>query len=99
MVKIPGIAFLVIGAVVTAASMYLPNLKVFFYVGLAFIAVGIFKVLIRYMTKPKESAMEKRAEGVQAAQRQQRQNYKVCPRCGAGSYPQANFCYHCGTRI
>lgn len=100
MVKIPAIVYLIIGAIVTAGSMYIEGLTIFFYVGLIFIAVGVFKVVIAFVTKPKESAVEKQAEGIQQQQRQSAQRgIKTCPRCGAGSYPQANYCYYCGNRI
>jgi ribosomal protein L40E len=100
MVKIPAIAYLLIGVLISVTSMYIEGLKLFFYVGLLFIAIGVFKIVVRFITKPKETTIEKKAEGISQQQQQYRQpGIKVCKNCGAGSYSQARFCYYCGTKL
>lgn len=61
MAKIPGIAFVLIGVLLTAMSYYINNLQgtnslnMFIYVGYIFIAYGIAKILIAYITKKGKS--------------------------------------------
>ncbi len=61
MAAISGIVYLIIGAGITYLSRYIRkdglNLELFYWIGILFITIGVFKIIFRFITKrPKKKA-------------------------------------------
>ncbi len=111
--SIPGWLYLIFGAIITGYSQFLLNSKglekntvfqFFFYVGLIFIAIGIFKLIIRYALGEKKKKIDNDfAYGYNLEKTSNNQNNKykliTCPKCQAKNYKTYNFCYKCGSRL
>ena len=90
MVKIHWLVYIIIGGGVLAASKLIERLDVFFWVGLAFLAIGIFKLVLSFITKQKESPAEVRsAYG----------SHNFCRKCGSVLMPNSRFCSSCGQKV
>lgn len=90
MVQIHGIAWFLIGVVITIIS-FLVELTFFIYIGFAFMIFGAIRLLMRFTTKPKETKFDKRIEGSVA------RGPQYCARCGTAG--QGNFCRRCGMKL
>ena len=114
MAGIHWIVWLVVGAGVAVASQLIGgNLSIFLYIGLLFLVVGIFKLIVRYITTPKESRAESQemkremplpyqqqwhAYKQPAATAVPQQQFVYCARCGNPMRASDYFCSRCGTR-
>ncbi|MBS3177028.1 hypothetical protein J4457_07400 [Candidatus Woesearchaeota archaeon] len=92
--QIHGIIWLLVGIVVTVIALWVGKLLLFVILGVACIAFGGYKVLVQYMTKPKESKTDKFHE-----QMREEQRIKYCSRCGAPGHIKSNFCNRCGSKV
>ncbi len=93
MVKIHGIAYLIIGCLVAAASYYIDKQKLvlFIYAGLVLIMVGIFKLIFAAMSK--ERVVKQKQPAAQG------HHQRFCPFCGAQINYEGDYCHFCGARI
>ena len=88
MVRIHGLAYIIIGAIVAAYSFFMgdENLQLFVWLGLAFLAFGLLRLLID----------SKKTKGHKA---QPQIAKKFCTTCGSAVQDFQNFCHNCGQRI
>ncbi|MBD3318975.1 hypothetical protein GF342_03630 [Candidatus Woesearchaeota archaeon] len=85
------LVWILVGTLVTGISWFVgDSLIIFFYVGVAFFAWGLFWILIRRITAPEKAPRE----GVQ-----RRAKRFVCYRCKQEVGPVTQYCPHCGVRI
>ena len=91
MVKIHGLIWLAIGAIVTAASAFLGDrLRFFFWVGLVMVTVGVFKLITQYVLANPDPKTNPLPTG---------QDITLCSNCRESVYTTARFCHMCGARI
>lgn len=63
--KLHGLVWIIVGAIVAGFSKFIQGLKpdakmdIFFYVGLGFVAFGIFKLIVNYITSDKKHKKRK----------------------------------------
>lgn len=101
MVRIHGLVYLIVGIGVVIPSRFVDGLQPFFYVGIVFIAIGVAKLVWRYITREKTPKMQSYKPMQQRrtqAPYQQQPVYR-CPRCGSQSGALFNFCSQCGVRL
>jgi len=91
MVKIHGIAYLIIGVLVTASSYYIDKQKliVFFYIGLIMIGIGIAKLVVKSISGSANKTKRPVQQGSQVC----------CQFCGSKINYAGNYCHFCGGRI
>ncbi len=102
MASIPGWAYAVVGAAIAIYAKYVSSKKpstimgIFFWIGLALLAIGVFKLLLRFIAGKRRELRgeEKRPDERPAHTR----DSLVCPRCNAKLNPQSRYCNWCGTR-
>jgi len=109
--KIPGPVYLILGLIVTGLSWFIDSktessFALFFYIGLVFLAVGVFKTIVKiiipkqdeqpFAQKPQQQTQQKIQ---QQPQQNNNSNLKYCPRCRVQVSLSNNFCYNCGTRL
>ena len=94
MATIPGIIWVLVGVLIAGTSAYLGGLMPFLIIGVGFISFGGYKILINYMTKPKENKIDRKHEGIQKQASQ-----KFCSNCGSPAQTKANFCNRCGKQV
>lgn len=106
MAKIHGLAYLIIGIVISALSYYIDkNIKkgfsLFVYVGLLMIIIGVMKLAALYVKYKRETRETRQKPAYHAPLHHATRTYNAlyCPRCGIASNPTDNFCYNCGQRI
>lgn len=107
MAKIHWIIYIAVGLLVSVLSKRLnyDKLIFFFYAGLAFILVGVVKLVysLRKKDERRQTAQNKRqsAFGRQQNNLQQRavHHLKRCPRCGNIARINDRFCNKCGSRF
>ena len=92
MAKIPWWLWLGVGAVMFAMSYSVEKLQVFMYIGMLFIILGVFKLLVAFII----GGRAKRA--VKESMELRTQEFS-CPRCKAVVASSYEFCPHCGTRL
>ena len=94
MVKIHGIAYILIGIFISTASYMINrnNLYIFFYGGMFFIAYGVAKIILKFITRQKE---QQKSQSMQKTH----QSYKKCHRCGNIAKLTDRFCSKCGTKM
>ena len=94
MVKIHGIAYILIGIFISIVSysINIKNLYIFFYGGMFFIAYGVAKIVIKFITGQKE---QQKPQSMQKTH----QSYKKCHRCGNIAKLTDRFCSKCGTKM
>ncbi|MEM4239582.1 MAG: hypothetical protein QXM31_00555 [Candidatus Woesearchaeota archaeon] len=97
MAAIPSLVWLFIGAIVVGISWY-SDMPLFFWIGWAFIAFGIAKLIIIFVLGGKEKNEKRQAQ--QAAQHQHRYSHKYY-RCLCGNPVRTHdiFCSYCGRRL
>jgi hypothetical protein len=93
MAAIPSWGWLFVGALVTGTAWY-ADMPMFFWLGLAFITFGVFKLVIGFMLGKKVTKQEKKQ--VQAAP--QAHKYYRC-QCGNPVRSNDVFCSYCGRRL
>ena len=104
MASIPGWIYIIIGVAIAIYSKLLvketganPFLNIFFYIGVAFIAVGLVKTIFKRSKKDKP--VNEPHTPVQQKQTQNTPGIVYCNRCGAKHYSNSNFCHLCGSRL
>jgi len=103
MASIPGWAYAGAGAAIAIYSKFVQSRKpstaieLFFWVGLALLAIGVFKLGARFIMGKKEefSYIENKPGNARSANTQ---DFIICPKCNAKLHPQSRFCNWCGTR-
>lgn len=99
MVKIHGIIYILLGIFVAIASYLIDrnDLSVFVYVGMFFIAFGVAKIVLNFITGQKEE--QKSGQTMQRKPNIHPQNFKKCHRCGNVSRLTDRFCARCGNKM
>ncbi len=112
--RIHGVFYILAGVAISLYTRFIEaradtgsKLTLFFYVGLVFIGVGIFKLVARYVFKrgggsdeeshPHDSEHEehkKRSRGYQQSPKS-----KICPRCRSKMHPRVKYCSNCGFKF
>ena len=93
MAKIPGWLWLIVGIGMYFISARLgEQMDLFRYVSLAFVVIGIFKILVGFMIGNKEKRAHKEAHDL-------RKGEYSCPRCMSIIARSHRFCPHCGVRL
>ena len=93
--NLPAVVWIIIGLFVTIVSMRLgEKFTLFMWVGLLFLAFGVFKLLAYFITKkevsnPEQNTMQQ-AMGGQVIK---------CNSCRKSVYMNQYFCHHCGGRL
>jgi flagellar motor component MotA len=96
MAAIPWWGWLIVGLFVSISSAISGGaLRFFVWIGLIFIIVGVGKLVMVFVTNPKETKKEQQV--MHAPQPHQRE--KHCTRCRLTVLPTDNFCRYCGTRL
>jgi hypothetical protein len=95
MAAIPSLVWLLIGAIVVGVSWYI-EMPLFFWIGWAFIALGIAKLAIGFILGKKETKQERKTASP-AAQKHLQQHYRCS--CGNPVKITDNFCNYCGRRL
>jgi len=101
MAEIPWWAWIGIGLFVSVSSAISGGkVKIFAWVGLLFVAVGIAKVVYLFVLKPRESEAEKHAMHMpQPILPAQPPSSYYCPRCRITVQPTDFYCKYCGQRL
>jgi len=119
MAAISGIVYLIIGAGIAYLSRYIEkdglNLELFYWIGILFITIGVFKIIFRFITRrPKKKIKELPAlEPIhvekdvtpppQPKKQQKEPDYskypKYCPKCRFLYSQNSNFCSKCGSQL
>ena len=103
MASIHGTVYLLIGIGVTIASKIInpEKLKIFFYLGLLFIAWGVMKLFFSYImaksSKPRHSQPQPHLHSHKNPNLQTLARY--CSRCGNMLHGHGNFCQYCGAPV
>jgi len=109
--KIPGWLWLIAGIGVAVLSKVISArdasnaaaMTLFFYVGLLFIAVGIFKILIKVILSNKKNKIivNKRSKKISSEKNNKGNRYEViyCSNCGSKNYAFFNYCQNCGKKL
>lgn len=89
--KIPFWLWVITGLLISLVSSAL-KMKLFIWIGLVFLAIGIGKMVFVFALKEKK--------GKEKIIRQQaQQQYYYCPRCKARVHAAENFCRMCSQRL
>ena len=100
MTSIHGIAYLIIGSLVTGFSYYFDNknnnnsFMLFFYLGIIFFIIGIIKLISKYIER-KSHRKEKYTPSHHTIQHQNR----FCGNCSASLKHNDHFCPQCGHAV
>lgn len=100
MASIPGWIYLIIGGGIAITARYV-DLEIFFWFGLLFVVVGVFKIVVRFITKEKNHpAFSSDTDMTPAKPKISQENYpKYCPRCRLMYARDSNFCSRCGSQL
>ena len=110
MAKIHGLAYLMIGIMISVLSYYIDNnikkgFSLFIYVGLLMMIIGVIRLAAIWVKNKKEKEAKQpmrqhaRIHAPQNAPRHTYNQLAYCSRCGADLNPSDNFCYNCGNRL
>ncbi len=109
MAQIPGVVYLIVGLVVIGYSRLIEaknpaaNIKIFFWVGLVFLFIGVFKTIIHFVLARSSTPELAAARG--AAHKVIRQRVGgdatqlICSECGAKLHPKSRYCNWCGAPV
>jgi hypothetical protein len=93
MAKIPWYLWIIVGGAMFAVSYRIgESMNIFLYIGLLFLVVGVFKMLVSFILGGKGKKAAKEATEIRAQQ-------FTCQRCRAVIASDYYFCPHCGTRL
>jgi len=95
--KLPTWSWLLVGVIIAVFSLYL-EIGLFLWLGMLFIAIGVAKIVIRYMTGTKETSQEKKAVQQYAPKMHPAHQYYRCS-CGNPVRAADFFCSNCGRRL
>ena len=96
MVRIHGIAYIVIGIVIAAFSYSIEKLEIFLWAGIAFVVFGFLKLFIDSAMKPKRKAV---AHKHISSNNPLPPVNRLCSRCGTNIHNMQNFCHNCGIKL
>lgn len=108
MAKIHGLAYLMLGIMISGLSYYIgqtkEGFKIFIYAGLLMIITGVIKLATAWARSRKEETAKQHITQKHITHHQTTHPYShqralYCPRCGTALNPTDNFCYNCGNRI
>ncbi|MBI4448811.1 zinc ribbon domain-containing protein [Candidatus Woesearchaeota archaeon] len=91
---VPSWVFVLVGVIVSLVSWRMPKFMFFFYVGLIFIVVGVFRLAQSYVGGGIKKDIERLDKSLA-----KHPQVTFCPRCNIPVYVTSNFCHHCGTRL
>ncbi len=94
MAKIPGIVFIIIGAVVAITSIIVRSIFFFIYVGAGFILWGGGKILYSRLAEEEKPKKDMARQHVH----HKAPNHS-CPYCNRLTRPHDNFCSNCGALL
>ncbi len=93
MAKIPWWLWLGVGAVIFIVSSRTgEKMQVFLYIGMFFIIVGVFKMIVAFILGAQKQRARVEAKEIRTHQ-------FTCPRCNSSIASDFGFCPHCGTRL
>lgn len=103
---IAGIAMAIYAQVILTRTQSTTAMKLFFYVGLLFIVIGIFQLVVKtILNKSPSKKIEKKLNN-NRVEKKVKSNVKEtkfvifhCPRCGAKNYNTFNYCQNCGYKL
>lgn len=99
---IPGLLFTIISQVLllTNTTQYPSAMKLFFYIGLLFIAIGGFKLFRKSRLGADENNFASKLAQPKTQPATKTQPHIIaCSRCGAKNYSSSNFCHMCGKKL
>ena len=100
---IAGIAITIFSKIISGRDpSNAPAMTLFFYVGLLFIAIGVFKIIIQLVLnkKSQKNTYEKIAKkATNEVNNQDRFRIVYCNNCGSKNYAFFNYCQHCGKKL
>lgn len=108
MVRIHGLVYVLIGIFMSGYSRFIqskadaPVLKVFFWLGIVFIVVGVFRLVLRYLFKDKKDSdsLKNKLNDVKkdnfSDNNSNSKEIVSCSRCMTKHYSNSNFCHMCG---
>lgn len=103
MVKIHWSIYIILGAAVLFVSNKLDpqKFKLFIWFGYLFLVVGVAKLGIWFISRKRESAVERKdiLKYSNKGMRQQQRVARYCQRCGNPLRGYENFCPRCGQRL
>ncbi len=101
--KIPGWMWLACGIIMSVYSQIVNsstenNMMPFFYVGLFFLAIGIFKIVVSVITNPKVKVAK---QSIKEDSSSTENNFKIiyCPSCKSKTYSSYRHCQNCGFKL
>ncbi len=102
--KIPGTLWLIFGLAISIFSQIVKSkqdgntaaMQLFFYIGLLFIVIGIFKIVIKLVLNPKK---ENYIDTNIPTESNEKFKIILCPKCKAKNYASFNYCRNCGTKL
>lgn len=101
--KIHWSVYIIIGVAVLVSSYRIDAKKftLFIWVGYLFLIIGVAKLGIWFVSRGKESSVEKRAvERDDYRQKPVQRGYaNYCAKCGSSLHGFKNFCSKCGNRV
>jgi hypothetical protein len=103
--RLSGIVFLAIGAVVAIASFLLSaqgqKMKLFMFVGIAMAVFGAIRFYVDRTVQPEQvdERRAKMASDLPHVHRPLSEIPRVCSTCHTKNNPKANFCGHCGHKL
>lgn len=114
--KIHGIVYIIVGAFIAGFSYYvawinegidLQKFMLFIWTGAIFAVVGLSKIIVRALSRPKKPKLAKENfphhqslhQQTQPEQRAEQSFIKFCSRCGSAVRHFDRFCYKCGSRV
>ena len=89
--KIPFWLWIIVGLFITLASSAL-TMKLFIWIGLLFLVIGIGKRVIAFVFKEKKGKEK-------IIHQQAQQQYYYCPKCKIRVHAAENFCRMCGQKL
>jgi len=93
---VAGVAMAIYAQIILAKTPTMVAMKIFFYVGLLFIAIGIFQIIIKAVFSKPSKRIEREIE---SEIKKPRFIVNHCPKCGAKNYNTFNYCQNCGCKL
>ncbi len=97
MAALPWFIYLIVGALISIYSRVVMGknnmyaMKLFFYLGIIFFGIGVYKLLLERMRGKSLGKNEKN--------RPMDSSIAVCKVCGTKNYVTSFFCHICGTKV
>ena len=94
MTKIHGAVYIAIGAFVAIVSLLKSDkLFIFLYAGIAFIVIGVSKLILNFLKKGGKTTKVHQSHPTQV------HHARYCSQCGNTLKPNDRFCSICGARV